>query len=129
MQSLRVLVVDDLRDSADTLAVLLQLWGHEATVAYDGRSALAVAVTQQFDVVVLDIGLPGRMDGYELARQLRRLPGMEKCLLIAITGYGQQSDVQRCQEAGIDRYFVKPVDPAELQEWLDRQREVDRPRK
>src|SRR5689334_12750231 len=102
MQPLRVLVVDDLRDSADTLALLLQLWGHQATVAYDGRSALAVAGAQPFDVVLLDIGLPGRMDGYELARQLRRLPGMEECLLIALTGYGHESDAQRSQQAGLD---------------------------
>jgi len=129
MQPLRVLVVDDLRDSADTLAILLQLWGHEATVTYDGRSALEVAVAQQFDVVILDIALPGRMDGYELARQLRRLPGMEKCLLLAITGYGRDSDVQRCQEAGLDGHFVKPIDPTELQQILSRLHGGEQPRK
>jgi CheY-like chemotaxis protein len=121
--------VDDLRDSADTLVVLLQLWGHEATVAYDGQRALDAALAQPFDVVLVDIGLPGRMDGYELARQLRRLPGMEKCLLTAITGYGRDAAVQRCKEAGIDGHFVKPIDPTELQQMLNRQRGGERLRK
>ena len=114
---LRILVVEDLHDSADSLALLLRLWGYEAAVAYDGPSALAMASAHSPDVVLLDIGLPG-MDGCEVARQLRRLPGMNRALLFAITGYGQEADVQRCKEAGIHRHFLKPVDPAELQQVL-----------
>ena len=115
--SLRILVVDDLRDLTDSLARLIGLWGHEAIVAYAGPGALDAASTNPPDVVILDIGLP-RMDGYELARRLRQLPGMADALFVAITGYGRAADVQRCKEAGIDCHFLKPVDPAELKQLL-----------
>jgi two-component system, chemotaxis family, CheB/CheR fusion protein len=115
--SLRVLVVEDEPHMADCLALLLQRWGHETSVAYHGPGALGVVATFQPEVVLLDIGLPD-MDGYEVARQLRQRPGMEKCLLVALTGHGHEDDVRRCKEAGIDCHFVKPVDPAELKEVL-----------
>ncbi len=114
---LRILVVEDVPDTADTLAALLQLWRHEAIVAYDGPNALEEASVQPPDVVFLDIGLPG-MDGCEVARRLRRMPGMKNALLAAITGHGREADVQRCKEAGIDLHFLKPVEPAELQKVL-----------
>jgi CheY-like chemotaxis protein len=123
--SLRVLVVEDLHDSADSLALLLRLWGYEAVVAYDGRSALDLASVHSPDVVLLDIGLPG-IDGCEAARQLRQLPGMNKALLLAITGYGYEADIQRCKEAGMDGHFLKPVDPADLQQVLVRAKEFGR---
>jgi CheY-like chemotaxis protein len=75
------------------------------------------AVANPHDVVLLDIGLP-RLDGYEVARRLRQLPGMAKALLVAITGYGHAADVQRCKEAGFDCHFLKPVDPGEIQKVL-----------
>jgi CheY-like chemotaxis protein len=117
MQPLRVLVVDDVQDSADILVLLVKLWGYETAVAYDGLTAVEAARTWQPHVVLLDIGLP-RVDGYEVARQLRLLPGMSKVLLVAITGHAKESDVQRCQEAAIDYHFRKPVEPVELQELL-----------
>jgi two-component system CheB/CheR fusion protein len=107
--ALRVLVVDDLRDSADSLALLLQLWGHRPAVAYTGESALEVATAFRPDVVLLDIGLPG-IDGYEVAWRLRQLPGLARCRLMALTGNGEEDDVRRCKEAGIDCHFLKPMD-------------------
>jgi two-component system CheB/CheR fusion protein len=116
-RALRVLVVDDVREHADTLSFLLQVWGYEALVAYDGRRALALAESHRPDVVVLDIGLPD-MDGLEVARRLRELPGMAEALVVALTGYGSQALVERCRAAGIDRHFVKPMEPTELQQVL-----------
>jgi two-component system, chemotaxis family, CheB/CheR fusion protein len=125
---LRILVVEDLHDSADSMAMLLRLWGHEVAVAYDGAGALRTATVLPPDVVLLDIGLP-RMDGWEVARQLRLLPGMDKALLLAVTGYGREEDIQRCKEVGIDQHFLKPVDPSELRNVLARRPGQDgRPR-
>jgi CheY-like chemotaxis protein len=125
--SLRILVVEDLRDSADSLGLLLKLWGYEAEVTYDGEHALAAASSAPPDVVFLDIGLPG-MDGFEVARRLRRLPGTARSLLVAITGYGQEDDVRRCKEAGIDYHFLKPADPLELEKLLARAEQLGRER-
>lgn len=112
----RILVVDDHVDSADTLAMFLQLQGHEVQVAYSGPDAVKAARAQRPDVTFLDIGLPG-MDGYEVARQLRehRLVGR---ILVALTGYGQDSDKERTRLAGFDYHLVKPVDPTKVQELL-----------
>jgi PAS domain S-box-containing protein len=110
----RVLVVDDNKDAAESLALLVQVAGHEVRTAHDGPTALEVAKTFRPEVVFLDIGLP-RMDGYEVARQLRRQPGLEKVVLAAVTGYGQEEDRRRTHEAGIDEHLVKPVDPTELE--------------
>ncbi|HZT81667.1 MAG TPA: ATP-binding protein [Gemmataceae bacterium] len=115
----RVLVVEDNRDAADSLAVLLRLAGHEVRVAYDGPSALAEAPRFRPDVILLDIGLP-RLDGCEVARQLRRQTGLQDVLLVALTGFGQEQDRRRSREAGFDAHFVKPVDFAALQAVLAR---------
>ena len=114
---LRVLVIEDNRDAADSLSLLLSLLGHETRVAYSGLEGVAAAKEWRPNVVLCDIGLPG-MDGYEAARQLRQLPGMAKTVLAAITGYGQDTDVQRSKEAGIDYHFLKPIDPAKLNQLL-----------
>ena len=111
---LRVLVVDDCRDAADSLALLVRHWGYQAVMAYDGPSALDLALLHSPEVVFLDLGLPG-MDGFEVARRLRQLPGMGQALLVAVTGYGREADVQGCWDAGIDFHFIKPVDPIELE--------------
>jgi PAS domain S-box-containing protein len=108
-----VLVVDDNKDAADGLALLLELEGHRVHVAYDGHSALECAQRENPSVMVLDIGLPG-MDGYELARQLRAHPHTTSTTLIALSGYGQDADRRRAREAGFDHHLVKPVDPQEL---------------
>ncbi|MCW5659718.1 MAG: PAS domain S-box protein [Burkholderiaceae bacterium] len=108
-----VLIVDDNRDAADSLAMLLRIEGHDVHVAADGADALAQARRLQPHVAVLDIGLP-KMDGYELARRLRRLPGPHGLRLIAVTGYGQNDDLRASTEAGFEQHLVKPIDPAEL---------------
>ncbi len=106
----RVLVVDDSRDIAETIAEALQMGGHEVRVAFDGRMTLdAVAAGFRPEIVFLDIGLPG-MDGYEVARRLRGLPGLDGVIFVALTGYGQEQDRQRSKEAGFDHHLVKPVD-------------------
>jgi PAS domain S-box-containing protein len=114
---LSVLVVDDNLDSARTLAMLLRLWGHEVYLASDGPSALKLADAYQPDVVLLDIGLP-EMDGYEVAQELRKRPGMAKALLIALTGYGQEEDKRRSQQAGFNKHLVKPIDPDVVQKLI-----------
>ena len=116
---LLVLVVDDSRDCAESLALLVRLWGHEAVVAYDGPAAFEAARARTPDVVLLDIAMP-KMDGYQLAHRLRQMAGSEEALLVAISGHGGEADVQRCQEAGIDCHFIKPVDPEELKQVLVR---------
>jgi PAS domain S-box-containing protein len=112
-QGLRVLVVDDNIDAAESLAALLKLRGLVVSVAHNGQDALAQALQQRPDVVLLDIGLPG-MNGYEVAAALRRNAGRGPAL-IAITGYGQDADARRAAEAGFDRHLVKPVDAGELE--------------
>jgi CheY-like chemotaxis protein len=107
------MLVDDNEDAAMTLGLLLEASGHTVTVSHDPLDALARAGGERFDAFLLDIGLPG-MSGVELARRLRKLPGTDGAVLMAITGYGQQSDRSDAQEAGFDRYFVKPVDAEEL---------------
>jgi PAS domain S-box-containing protein len=105
----RVLVVEDNHDAADTLAAAVRSWGHQVQVAYDGMSALRMAREFKPDAALLDIGLP-LLNGYEVARQLRTLPGGETMLLVAVSGYAQEEDQQRSMEAGIAHHFAKPVD-------------------
>ena len=107
---LRVLVVDDNVDAANSIAKLLGLFGHKMKCAHDGPSALSVAEEFGPDVVILDIGLPG-MDGYEVARRLRSTERFRRTALIALTGYGQQDDRLRSEQAGFDQHLTKPVDP------------------
>jgi PAS domain S-box-containing protein len=109
----RVLVVDDNRDSAESIAMLLRLSGHQVDTAHDGRSALALALQDRPEVIVLDIGLPG-MSGYDIARQIRSSPGLEHVRLVAMTGYGQEEDQRRAFGAGFDYHLVKPLDAPEL---------------
>src|SRR4030095_14792844 len=127
-QTSRLLVVDDNMDSADMLVMLLQMFGHEAKAAYSGQTALEAAVVYQPDFVLLDIGLPD-MNGYEVARHLRQQPETKDVRLIAMTGYGQDSDRQRSQEAGCEHHLVKPVDPQKLQDLLATRAKRPRSRK
>lgn len=107
---LRVLVVDDNVDAAHTLAMLVQLAGHDVRIAYDGPPALTLAEAFQPQVVLLDLNLPA-MDGYEVARKLREKPETQEVVLAAVSGWGQPEDRRRSKEAGFDRHYVKPVDP------------------
>jgi PAS domain S-box-containing protein len=113
----RVLVVDDNVDAAAALGVLLQSLGHETCVVHDGLEALKMAVEFRPDIVLLDIGMPG-LDGYEVARRLRLLNKDRTFRIIALTGWGQESDRQKSQEAGFDVHLVKPVDRNELVQVL-----------
>jgi PAS domain S-box-containing protein len=115
--SLRVLIVDDNVDAAQTFAMLLQAMGHEVRMAHDGPTSLQAALDFQPNVALLDIGLPG-MNGYEVAKQLRQQVVLRNVTLIAITGYGQESDQQRSREAGFDHHLVKPVDSEKLRQAL-----------
>jgi CheY-like chemotaxis protein/two-component sensor histidine kinase len=114
----RVLVVDDNRDSTESMQMLLKAWGHDARSARDGVEALDMAADFQPEVVLLDIGLPG-MDGYEVARRMHALPGLRNTVLIAMTGYGQEEDRMRSREAGFARHLVKPADPGSLRTLLE----------
>ena len=113
----RVFVVEDNVDAALTLVDLLEIWGYEARVVHDGLSAVEVVPDFHPDVVLLDIGLPG-IDGYEVARRLRRRPELSGLLIVAVTGYGQDSDRQRAREAGFDHHLVKPLDLEALRRLL-----------
>jgi PAS domain S-box-containing protein len=115
---LHILVVDDNADAAESLAMLLRLWGHAVRTSHDGQSGLKAALSYRPDVVFLDIGLPG-LDGYEVARRLREEFG-ETMRLVALTGYGQQEDRRRAEEVGFDDHLTKPADPAVLHGLLAR---------
>ena len=106
----RILVVDDNTDAAQSLAVLLEMEGHEVRTAADGHEAIASLEAAVPDIAILDIGLPG-MDGYELARWIRRQPRLHRVRLIALSGYGQASDRKLALDAGFDVHLAKPVDP------------------
>jgi signal transduction histidine kinase/ActR/RegA family two-component response regulator len=110
---LQILLVDDNLDAAAMLGMILKAAGHAVTVEHTAQAALRRAVRRPFDICLLDIGLPD-INGNELARRLRALPGMQHALLVAITGYGQPADRQQSQEAGFDHHFVKPVDSVRL---------------
>jgi CheY-like chemotaxis protein len=114
---LRVLAVDDSRDAADSLAMLLRLSGQDVRTAYSGPEAIATAQQFRPRLVLLDLGMPG-MDGYEVARNLRRQPGLEETVLVALTGWGQPEDRQRSVEAGFRHHLVKPVEPDALAKLL-----------
>jgi signal transduction histidine kinase/DNA-binding response OmpR family regulator len=124
----RILVVDDNRDAAISLAILLRLEGYEVRVVHDGPAALELVHSFLPHVVLLDIGLP-EMDGYEVARRLRQDPAMAGTMLVAITGYSQESNRERSREAGFDHYLVKPVDPQVLSGLLSTQADDTAPAK
>ena len=113
----RVLVADDNRDAAESLALLLRLLGNEVRTAGDGQQAVEATAAFRPDVVLLDIGMP-RLNGYEAARRIREQPRGGQMLLVALTGWGQDEDKRLTKEAGFDHHLVKPAEPAELQRLL-----------
>jgi PAS domain S-box-containing protein len=114
----RILVIEDNPDVANSLRILLELLGHDVRVAYTGPDGVEAAKKWQPDIVLCDIGLPG-LDGYGVARELRRYPKTAHIRLLALTGYGQEDDRRRSREAGFEHHLVKPADPEELQRLLD----------
>jgi signal transduction histidine kinase len=115
----RILVVDDNPDIAESLAMLLQLEGHDTRMAFDGHDALRVADEFKPNVVVLDIGMP-RLNGHEAARELRKRPWASSTTFVAVTGWGQPDDRRRSLDAGFDYHLVKPVEPTELRALMER---------
>jgi len=113
----RVLVVDDSKDAAAMLAMLLEASGHDVRMAHDGPTALKATIDDRPDVVLLDIGLPG-LDGFEVAKRIRQQPALKHIVLVAVTGYGQESDRERSHDAGFDYHLIKPADFDKLQEIL-----------
>lgn len=124
--SLRVLLVEDDPDVAESLLMLLELFGHQVSVARDGPTALRLASADVPDLILVDVGLPG-MDGCELARRARRMPELRGVWLVAVTGFGSDEDQRRTRAAGFDLHLVKPMDPADLRELLDRRSEPRQP--
>ena len=118
LRARRVLVVDDNVDAAQSLSVLLELKGHDVRVAHDGVSGLELARAFAPEVILLDIGMPD-VDGYEVARRVRREPALGGALLVALTGYGQEEDRRRSRDAGFDGHLVKPLDVGALERLLD----------
>jgi CheY-like chemotaxis protein len=115
----RILLVDDNRDAAESLAEVLKQDGHEVSIAHDGIAALSLAETWRPEVVLLDIGMPG-MSGYEVARRIRKQPGGHAIVLAALTGWGQPKDRQLSADAGFDAHLVKPVHHQTLVQLLAR---------
>jgi CheY-like chemotaxis protein len=113
----RVLVADDNHDSAESLGMLLEMAGHEVRLAYDGQEALESADRFLPNVMLLDIGLP-KLDGFEVASRLRKDSRHDSMLLVAVTGYGTDSDRERARAAGFDHHMVKPVDPRALRDLI-----------
>jgi CheY-like chemotaxis protein len=116
---LRILVVDDNADVANTLCMLLQLFGHEVCTAYDGPDGLQLAETFGPEAILLDIRLPG-MDGYEVARRLRQREEFRQVMLVAITGLATTADRQKALDAGFDHHLAKPFAPDDLLKVLAR---------
>jgi CheY-like chemotaxis protein len=116
-RSLRILVVDDNVSAAGSLAIMLRLMGHEAQTAQDGPEGVAAASQFRPEVILLDIGMP-RVNGFEVARSIREKPWGRSVRLVALTGWGQDEDRQRSEEAGFDAHIVKPVEPAALERLL-----------
>jgi CheY-like chemotaxis protein len=114
---LRVLIVDDYHASADTMAMLVDVWGHDVSRAYDGTTGLALAAAYHPDVLLLDILMPG-MSGLEVARQVRQRTRLNRCFMIAVTGRTDAGHTLQCEEAGIDLFLIKPVTPSILQALL-----------
>jgi CheY-like chemotaxis protein len=118
MTKQRVLIVEDNQDAGEMYRILIELYGHEALVAETGARGLEMLKSVRPDIALVDIGLPG-MDGYDIARRFRAEPDSDRVYLVALTGYGSSSDIDRSRQAGFDLHLLKPVDPLELKSLLD----------
>jgi len=119
VQRRRVLIVDDNRDSVETMATLIRLSGHEIEKAHDGETALEKAKSFKPEIILLDVGLPD-MHGYEVAERLRAIPENKSLVIVALTGYGNEEDRRRARDAGFDYHFVKPVDFTALESLINK---------
>lgn len=115
----RILVADDDQDSAESLAMLFQMMGHDVRSALNGLEAVDVAANFRPDLIVLDIGMPG-LNGYEVCRRIRQQPWAQAVVIAALTGWTRDEDKDRSQEAGFDHYLVKPIDPQALTDLVGR---------
>jgi CheY-like chemotaxis protein len=113
----RILVADDNRDAAESLGMLLRLMGNDVRTVYNGDEAVEEAEAFRPDVILLDIGMP-KLNGYDAARRIRSRQWAEDTMLVAVTGWGQDEDKRKAQDAGFDRHFTKPLDPAALQRLI-----------
>jgi CheY-like chemotaxis protein len=118
---MKIMVTDDNRDAADTLAMMLRLKGYEVKACYLGSEAIALAEVFLPDVAILDIGMP-EMDGYQTCRILRKQPWGRNIAIFALTGYGQEDDVRKSDEAGFDEHLLKPVDLTFLLACINKKR-------
>lgn len=116
---LRILIAEDGADCAESMAMLLRLYGHEVQIASSGPTAVETVLAYQPDVLLLDIGLPG-MNGYQVAKRLKEHNGKKRPFIIAVTGFGMETDRRQSAESGIDLHLLKPVDPEQLQRLLAR---------
>jgi CheY-like chemotaxis protein/two-component sensor histidine kinase len=123
--SLRILIVDDNRDGADSLAMLLRIMGNDTRTAYDGQEGVDLAAEFRPDFMLMDIGLP-KLDGYEACTRIRQESWGKNIVLVAVTGWGQEEDHRRSHEAGFDQHLVKPVDPKELMKMVAELNKVKR---
>jgi CheY-like chemotaxis protein len=121
----RVLVVDDNRDAADSLAVIVRLWGHDVQVAYDGLVAFDAVASYQPDVILLDIGLPG-MDGFALASAITHQPAWSDILIVSVSAYNDPAFVSKLVESGVSEHFPKPVNLMALKATLERHKRAQR---
>ena len=110
-------MVDDNQDSAASMAMLLKLMGNQVRVAHDGVEALKVAESFRPQVILMDVGMP-RLNGYEATRRIREQPWGRSVTIVALTGWGQEGDLERSREAGCDGHLVKPVSPPDLEQLL-----------
>jgi CheY-like chemotaxis protein len=118
MHMQRVLIVDDNRDSADSLVTAFAVLGHEAVAAYGGREALARIDDTHPSLIVLDLSMP-EMDGYSLARAIRALPAYASVPMVALSGFGSEADRAKSREAGFDRHVLKPFDLSDLERMVE----------
>jgi CheY-like chemotaxis protein len=116
--AMRILVADDSLDAAESIGMLLGLRGHDVRLAHTGRQAIELSASYRPDVILLDISLPD-MSGFEVAEALRSASSDAPPVLVAVTGFGRETDHQRAREAGIDLMLTKPVEPARLMELLN----------
>src|SRR5437763_5300358 len=115
---MRVLIVDDCRDSADSLYMLTKLWGHDSIAVYDGSAALDLFEAVRPDVMLVDIGMPG-MDGNGIARAVARRGEYPRPTLVAVSGFADRAHRERARASGFDHYLLKPIEPPALARFLD----------